>query len=159
MTEEPKPTNAAVFPRTPDRRQYRHIKCGHDTEITGNDFLRLANPFDVASATQCAQCGQMGGFGEFVWSDTGENLAAYRERLTKLPPLSPPRSMSTRFLIIIGSPLVIGGLLALVAGRSSDPDASAAVGLGLGALVGFFGGAGVVLMMNRANPIDYRGYR
>ncbi|MFI5379915.1 MAG: hypothetical protein ACHRHE_11505 [Tepidisphaerales bacterium] len=101
----------------------------------------------------------MGNFDEFVWSDTGENLAAYRERLKRLPPLSPPRSTFTRILIVAGSPLVLGGLLALVAGRSSDPDSSAVAGLGIGALVGLFVGAGVVLLMNRANPVDYRGYR
>jgi hypothetical protein len=92
-----------------------------------------------------------------VWSDTHENLATYRQRLKALPPLSPPRNKPLRWLLVLGTPVVLGAILELL--LRSNPDAERGVGFAFGAMLGFFLGLGIVLILNRITPVDYRGYR
>jgi hypothetical protein len=76
----PHPGHEAV-PRSPTARVYRHEQCGSLTEISGHNFLRLANPFAVVGETICCGCGTAVPIRDIAWADTGENVAAYRRRL------------------------------------------------------------------------------
>src|SRR4051794_12515233 len=42
-------------------RVYAHEACGGTTEISGDDFARVANPFTYVSQTYCASCGSFAG--------------------------------------------------------------------------------------------------
>jgi hypothetical protein len=68
-------------PRSPTARVYRHQTCGSLTEISGHNFLRLANPYAVVGETICCGCGTAVPIRDVAWADTGENVAAYRRRL------------------------------------------------------------------------------
>ncbi len=156
---ETAPTNPPLyFPTIPTSREYVHAGCGGRTTISGGDFLRLVNPRDQATKTFCAACGQLATFDQFSWIDTGENLAAYRQRLATLPPHSGKRVWWVRPLVVIGPTLLLALILEIVMRFKSANDRPGA-GLQMGAMIGFLGGAGTVILMNRANPIDYRAYR
>jgi hypothetical protein len=71
----------------PAARTYRHRPCGTLTQISGQSFLRLANPFAVAHETICCGCGRAVPIRDVEWADTGENVAAYRKRLRSETPL------------------------------------------------------------------------
>jgi hypothetical protein len=69
-------------------RVYVHDACGGETEISGDDFARVANPFAWVSQTYCASCERFAGLGRFSWADTDETLTDYRRRLRRRAPLS-----------------------------------------------------------------------
>lgn len=71
----------------PTERVYLHQRCGSLTQISGHSFLRLANPFAVVSETICCGCGRAVSIREVEWTDTGENVVAYRRRLRSTIPL------------------------------------------------------------------------
>jgi hypothetical protein len=71
-----------------DSRVYIHDACGGETEVSGDDFARLANPFAWVSQTYCASCSSFAGLGRFCWADTGEDVPSYRRRLRRRAPLS-----------------------------------------------------------------------
>jgi hypothetical protein len=47
-----------------------HHDCGQETEVSGDDFARLANPFAWVSQTYCAACETFASVGRFSWADT-----------------------------------------------------------------------------------------
>jgi hypothetical protein len=73
--------------RLPTARIYRHQQCGSLTEISGHNFLRLANPFSVVGETICCTCQRAVPIRQVAWADTGENVTAYRKRLRAAMPL------------------------------------------------------------------------
>lgn len=112
-----------------DCRTYRHKSCGHSTEVSGFDFVRLANPyFFVMGSTVCCQCGPVS-LSEVSWSDTGETVADYRRRLR-----------SRRIWVWLLWPILIaigawGGITFGMQDNANRPDMLAAIG-GVGAFVG-----------------------
>lgn len=70
-----------------ESRVYVHERCGGETEISGNDFSRVANPFCFVSQTYCSNCGSWVNLGGVSWADTGEAISAYRRRLRRRAPL------------------------------------------------------------------------
>jgi hypothetical protein len=61
-------------------RTYVHAGCG-ETIISGEDYVLLECPFRPIESTFCSCCGQLVPLSSVAWSDTGENIAKYRERL------------------------------------------------------------------------------
>jgi len=69
-------------------RVYIHKKCKQGTQVNGEHFEGLCNPFILCLGTVCASCGGPRALKTFYWEDTKEPLDAYRRRLrTKVPPL------------------------------------------------------------------------
>jgi hypothetical protein len=73
---------------SPDSRPYVHKRCGEVTVVSGNDFRRLANPFDFVPQTYCVACEEMVGLDTVAWDDTGETISRYRRRLRAAAPVS-----------------------------------------------------------------------
>jgi hypothetical protein len=93
----------------PTGRVYRHQECGSLTQISGRNFLRLANPFAVVGETICCGCGRAVPIRQVAWADTGENVAAYRRRLRAAMPLG-------RRLFFAALGLVVGALTGFLCG-------------------------------------------
>ncbi|WP_044300432.1 hypothetical protein [Rhodopirellula sallentina] len=112
-----------------DRRTYTHSQCGQATEISGFDFVRLANPyFFTMGSTVCCQCGPVP-LREVAWDDTGETVAAYRRRLR-----------SKRIWVWLFWPILIalgagGGVMFSMQDNANRPDMLAAAG-GVGVIIG-----------------------
>src|SRR5262245_38795659 len=96
-------------PSPPRGRIYRHPQCGRLTEISGHNFLRLANPFAVAFETICCGCGRAVPVRHVEWADTGENVVAYRKRLRAATPLG----RRLMFALLGGT---VGALIGFVCG-------------------------------------------
>jgi hypothetical protein len=76
-----------LYPDTPASRTYVHRVCGESTEISGDDFEKLCDPFRMINGTFCTHCGQMVGLREVFWTDTGEAVGDARDRWrTDAPP-------------------------------------------------------------------------
>lgn len=126
--EDQKPRNELNTTKR-DRRTYIHEQCGQATEVSGFDFVRVANPFFFAmGSTVCCQCGPVS-FGEVAWNDTGESVAAYRRRLR-----------SKRIWVWLFWPVLIaagafGGVMFGMRDNADRPDMLAAAG-GMGAFIG-----------------------
>ncbi len=88
---------------------YIHERCGKATQLSGFPrTVSLRDPNWYFLGTICVHCG--GGVPEehCVWEDTGENLAAYKKRLT--------RRKSYAYHLIRWSPVWIGILFAAYIG-------------------------------------------
>ena len=72
---QPKPTDDWLA------RSYEHAECGHETLVSGEEYVLLECPFRPIASTMCVGCGHLVPLSSVAWSDTGENIAAYRERL------------------------------------------------------------------------------
>lgn len=70
----------------PSSRVYRHAGCGGETVVSGDDYLSLEYPFRPVDSTMCSACGKFVPLTEVAWSDTGENIADYRERIWDATP-------------------------------------------------------------------------
>jgi hypothetical protein len=86
--EEPRKKKQRKERASVDSRVYVHEACGGTTEISGDDFARVANPFTYVSQTYCAACGTFAGLSRFAWADTDENLRDFRRRMRRKAPLS-----------------------------------------------------------------------
>ncbi len=75
LSAEPRPTDDWLA------RSYEHADCGHETLVSGEDYVLLECPFRPIESTHCARCGRLVPLSSVAWCDTGENVAAYRERL------------------------------------------------------------------------------
>jgi hypothetical protein len=75
LPAEPKPTDDWLA------RSYEHADCGHETLVSGDDYVVLECPFRPIASTMCVGCGKLVPLSSVAWCDTGENLAAYRDRL------------------------------------------------------------------------------
>ena len=68
-------------------RVYIHAKCHQPTGITGQDWVRLCNPFAQTMGTYCTHCKTSSSLKEFSWKDSGENLLRYVRRLRSTVPI------------------------------------------------------------------------
>jgi hypothetical protein len=62
-------------------RAYRHVDCGRETIVSGDDYVLLECPFRPVTSTYCACCGDFVPLDAVEWTDTGESIAAYRQRI------------------------------------------------------------------------------
>jgi len=69
-----------------DGRVYVHKKCKQPTQVNGDDFAGLCNPFSLCLGTVCTTCGGPRALKTFYWADTKEPLHLYRKRLRKKVP-------------------------------------------------------------------------
>ena len=72
----------------PDSRNYVHLTCGQPTCVSKGDFREIVNPFLLSDRTYCVSCQKMDALERFVWADTGETIAAFRQRMRDLTPAS-----------------------------------------------------------------------
>lgn len=68
-------------------RWFYHPKCGRTTGMP-EEIIRsyLVNPFLYNGRTYCSGCGTHLPQGEFVWTETGEDLDSYNKRLQQSAP-------------------------------------------------------------------------
>lgn len=66
---------------TPWQRDYVHRSCGGQTRVAGVDLEALLEPFVFCTSTKCAVCGRYDRLANFTWADSGETVAARRQRL------------------------------------------------------------------------------
>lgn len=64
----------------PESRNYRHLKCGTETVISGDSIEMTSNPFSNMSRTWCMTCNGFHPVAEYEWSDTGEKITDYYVR-------------------------------------------------------------------------------
>jgi hypothetical protein len=83
MNPKPSAPSEPAVTETWLARSYQHAECGHETLVSGNDYLQLEGPFRPIESTHCAGCGKLVPLSSLAWSDTGENVASYRQRLYK----------------------------------------------------------------------------
>lgn len=107
-------------------RTYIHTACGQPTEVSGSEFMALADPLAGMERTVCSGCGEMDSLTQFAWADTGELISDYY--LRHLQAVSPEdrrrASRRTMFRWIIG-----GGIMGLL------------ISIGLGWIVTWYMGA------------------
>lgn len=70
----------------PLSRKYRHQKCNGVTEIGGDDFSHLSNPYQPCTQTFCCTCSGLANVSEVVWTDSGEVVREYRHRVLMQSP-------------------------------------------------------------------------
>jgi hypothetical protein len=64
----------------PEMRIYRHHRCNEETFVDGIHYMGLSDPLSGAKTTWCAYCEEFFPLSEYVWTDTGETIAAYYAR-------------------------------------------------------------------------------
>lgn len=74
-TLEPRPTDDWLA------RSFEHAECGHETLVSGEDYVLLECPFKAIDSTMCVGCGHLVPLSTIAWCDTGENVAQYRQRV------------------------------------------------------------------------------
>jgi hypothetical protein len=67
-------------------RAYVHYGCGTETIISGGDFKQICNPLTLCIETYCCGCSDYVTLQTVAWTDTGETIAAYRNRLRAATP-------------------------------------------------------------------------
>jgi hypothetical protein len=65
----------------PLARAYRHVSCGMDTLVAGDDYVLLECPFRPVTSTFCCGCQKFVLLNEVRWVDTDEKISTYRERV------------------------------------------------------------------------------
>jgi hypothetical protein len=68
-------------------RTYRHLGCGGQTTVSGDDYVMLECPFRPVQRTYCAACSSLVPLKAVEWVDSGENVEAYRKQLYDSVPL------------------------------------------------------------------------
>jgi hypothetical protein len=113
-------------------RAYIHSECGGATQVSGDDFTRLADPFSFVSSTYCCGCSSFVGLSKVRWADTREKISEYRGRLRAETPLG--RKL---FCWVIGP--AVGALIGLAIGAAAGKGQAAGpiAGVVTGALVSF----------------------
>jgi hypothetical protein len=128
-------------PKAIDSRTYYHPACGGHTSISGYDFELLTDPLEVSSETLCGHCDRFVSLRKIYWADTGESVAAYRQRLLEGEPV-----LYRVWRIVVPIAAYVG---AFVAALVCDLDPEAAIVLG--------GMAGsVAYYLTRLGKPDYR---
>ena len=133
-------------------RVYVHEGCGGGTEVTGEDFLGLVNPFGLVMGTYCSGCEKMVRLDDVAWQDSGESLTKYRRRLLKKAP------SSVKLLVWLVTPLT-GTALGGAAGWWFSPNQ---VGFPIvGAVVGMLVAYGTLMpvVVRQVGGVDYRGVK
>ena len=76
-------TSHPTFPVAPSQRTYVHLACAQSTTVDGEDYKMLCDPFTgpFGVSTFCVHCGGQDKLERFIWADTRESLAAYRQRV------------------------------------------------------------------------------
>ena len=148
--------NLPTFEFPPENRTYVHLQCGRKTTVDGQEFQALCNPFTgvLAVKTFCVPCRKHAPLNDFMWADTGENLAAYRKRVLR----ALPRGLRLRTRLIRAALLILPPVLAFAITRALLghgaivwPAVAAAGGLVLGVL-----GAGIQMLVDQRDFTVYR---
>jgi aminoglycoside 3-N-acetyltransferase len=145
-----------LFEIPPENRTYVHLQCGRKTTVDGEEFLGLCNPFTglLGVSTFCVPCRKQAPLNDFMWADTGENLAEYRRRvLRSIPRGQRRRTRLVRALLLIIPPLVAFIVTRALLSRGAIViPALAAVG---GVVVGVIG-AGIQMVADKGDFTVYR---
>src|SRR5262249_24337849 len=80
----------------PTSRVYVHPDCGGETDIAGNRFYRVADPFEFVSSTYCAGCGRYVGLSRVHWEGRRDSIRVWRG---KMRAKAPPSLKSFRWVI------------------------------------------------------------
>jgi hypothetical protein len=92
-------------------RVYLHKTCGTETDVDKEPLTLIASPYDRVLATRCAKCGIVP-FSSVSWTDTGENLDAYRKRLRKgFKDVLIPAWVCAVLGMLVGAGVVLGALI------------------------------------------------
>ena len=92
-------------------RVYLHKTCGTETEVDRYPLTDIASPYERVLATRCAKCGIVP-FSSVSWTDTGENLDAYRKRLGKgFKHILIPTWMCAVIGMLVGAGIVLGAFI------------------------------------------------
>jgi hypothetical protein len=105
-----------TFEIPPTSRTYVHLQCGRKTTVDGDEFQGLCNPFTglLGVSTFCVPCRKQAPLNDFMWADTGENLAAYRKRVLR----SIPRAMRVRMRLLRAALLIVPPIIGFVVARA-----------------------------------------
>jgi hypothetical protein len=148
----------SLFRRTPNGRAYVHTRCGGETLVSGGDFTHICDPFWPCTSTYCCTCSGFAPLREVKWTDTGEIISKYRQRLRReTPVLVQVWRYGFGFLLGGAFGAVVGLLAALIARAPAAKAGSFAL---IGALI-----AGAVcyllgtILLNLVFGIDYRRMR
>lgn len=137
-------------------RDYTHSKCGSETTVTEDNLTAICNPLCFVEATFCANCKDMDALSEFTWSDTGETLVDFRERMTTLVPRFWWKFYEISYLIQFGIGILVGACFAYFAST---------IGWKIGGAIGGFllGFVVVTVLVSRLirpyYKIDFQSYR
>src|SRR5690606_14297700 len=71
---------ASMSTDIPTSRVYIHQRCGQPTEVSGPEFIALADPLAEMEWTLCSNCQENDSVDQFVWADTGEPISVYYQR-------------------------------------------------------------------------------
>lgn len=115
-------------------RVYVHGACGGATEVSGDDFTMLTDPFGFVSGTYCCGCQSFVGLGEVRWADTDERISDYRARLRREAPVG------LKLFRWVGGPAG-GGLIGLLCAVPFAKDGAGPLIAGLlagGMVLGYF---------------------
>ena len=95
-------------------RVYAHEGCGGLTRVSGNDFTHICDPFWPCTGTFCCGCGKHVPFRECVWTETGEDLQSYTDKLRAARPDLKPKGCLAA-LVFVGFGLA-GAVTAVLMG-------------------------------------------
>jgi hypothetical protein len=141
--------------RAKDSRTYYHPRCGGRTQVGGDDYCHICDPYRFSSGTYCCTCEGFVPLREVEWDDTGETITKYRRRMRRETP-APLASWQ------LGLGAAFGGLLCggiglvgcLLANTDGETTATTSILAALGGAAAFhFGGAAILKAVYR---IDYR---
>jgi len=146
-------------------RPYRHNSCAQDTVISGGDFAILCDPFRGGGPTFCSHCEVYDEVRNFAWTDTGENLARYRKRITPTDEeLAPGKTVAIIGLCValVAAPIFVmltPTILRLVGYHAADFLVERIIG----GLIGFAAGFIATLLIGTPfltkTPSDYRQFK
>jgi hypothetical protein len=105
----------------PESRDYRHVKCGTVTTISGQPFEVMSNPLSDMAATWCSGCNSMFTLDEYEWADSNENVLAYYARhAAKATPFQKFLCSRKNMLVMGSIGLVLGAIGGFILFRNSD---------------------------------------
>ena len=79
--------NRFIIPgAAPTSRTYTHRRCEGQTVVSDAHYTHISDPFRPCTATYCCTCANFVPLPEVFWSDSGEDLVAYRQRMRKETP-------------------------------------------------------------------------
>ena len=90
-------------------RSYTHNKCGAETTVSGSSLTNICNPLDPVPATYCSQCEDVFPLCDYTWSDSGESIVAFRERMeAAIPPFWQKVDQSSGYAMLVGALIAAG---------------------------------------------------
>ena len=123
-----------------ESRDYKHLKCKTQTEISGPEFRALSDPMASMKETFCDECDGHFPINEFAWSDTNEKITDYYDRHTSKASEADRFLCSTPGLAILAAGgfcvgVVFGGIICMLIGGMAGFIIALILGL-VGAVVG-----------------------